>query len=548
MPVSFFKTMKPTRAARMAVLFFVLIAARFSANALTITNVTPVNVTPSSFTLLWQTGEPATPSVSIFSDAAGTTNLAGQLAIETFPLHSGNPQLTDAYKRRQNRAALRNKTKSFGMMQVKVSGCRPGTTYYFRVQATGTNGQQIVFPDSGALPSVTTAVENSFVAESKQLLIEVPGNDVEGMVLTLSNTNASHALSAVVGDGAGTNQVFFSLSDLFALIGGTNFTPVGNQEFTAELLGTSSRNPTQRYTLAFTGGFNVGGSEFQPFTGDFLEVLLGTSILQTGSTGHISIGVVAGGAVTNTAFALDLPANRFSNVALQTVNSEFAGSTLQNISSGRYLLTLRSSAGQFLQGTQANLVQLNFTAITNQPSAIVQVLPQNFTVSRADGSALTNLLAQQGKIVMIGAEPILESSLVSAQGRALTVYGIPGLSYGIQSSTNLAQNNWTHVMRVPMTNLFKVFSEMDTNQATIFYRAYEFKADPPLLEAQMSSNQTRGLVIYGKAGTQYELQSSSSLSGPVTWNPLLTVTLTNSFGSVENLGTNGNLFYRLKVQ
>lgn len=544
MPAHYFRKVTLNRALAMMVLFFSL---QSSSKALTITNVTPVNVTPSSFTILWQTIDPATPAISIYSDPAGTTNLAGQLAVEVFPLHTGDPQLMDSYELRQDFAALREKTKNSGMMQVKVSGCQPGTTYYFQLQATGTNGQQITFPQTGVLPSVTTALENSFVTDSKQLVIEVAGVDMEGRILILSNTNASYPLSAVVGDGAATNQVFFSLSDLFSQIGRTNFTPLGSHEFTAELLGTSSRNPTQRYTLIFNGDFGVAGSEFQSFTGDFLEVLLGNSILQTGATGHLAIGAVSGGAITNLMFALELATNRFTNVGLQSLIPEFSGSTLQNISPGNYQLTLRSSAGQFLQGTQANLVQLNFTTVSNQPSAIVRLLPQTLSVSRADGSALTNLFAQQGKIVVIGQEPLLEASLVSASGRALTLYGNPGSSYGIQSSTNL--HDWIHVMRVPMTNLFQTFTGMDTNEISIFYRAYGFVADPPLLEAQISSNQIRGLMIYGKAGTHYDLQASSSLSSPITWNPLLTLTLTNSFGSVQNLsGTNGNLFYRLKVQ
>jgi hypothetical protein len=542
--------MKTTRTVRLLISCFALfIATQFSARALTITNVMPVNVTPSSFTILWQTAEPATPSISVFADAAGTTNLAGKLAIEIFPLHTGNPELTDAYERRQNQTALREKTKNFGMMQVKVSGCEPGTTYFYQLHAAGTNGQEIVFPSSGALPSVTTELENSFVADSKQLVIDVSGADMTGRILTLSNTNASYALSAVIGDGAGTNQAFFNLSDLFAQLGGTNFTPLGGQAFTAELVGMSANNPTQRYTLIFTPDFGVAGGSSQTFTGDFFQLLLGNAVLQVGSTNSISIGAISGGALTNLSFALELATNRFSDVALQTIAPEFSGSTLQSVSPGHYLLTLSSSAGQFLQGTQQNIARLNFTAISNQPSAIVHLLPQDFSVLRADGSALANLFAQQGKIVVIGQEPILEASLVSAQGRALTLYGNPGASYAIQSSTNLAQTNWTHVMRVPMTNLFEAFTGLDTNSASIFYRAYEFTADPPILEAQLSSNQTRGLVIYGKPGTQYEVQSATSISSPITWNPLLTVTLTNSFGSVQNLsGGAGNLFYRLKVQ
>ena len=45
--------------------------------AAVISNVIPVNVTPTSFSILWRTA-PSTPSIAIFSDPGGLTNLSGQ--------------------------------------------------------------------------------------------------------------------------------------------------------------------------------------------------------------------------------------------------------------------------------------------------------------------------------------------------------------------------------------------------------------------------------------------------------------------------------------
>ena len=72
-----------------------------------------------------------------------------------------------------------------------------------------------------ALPGVTTSRENSFVANSQQIVVEVPGVDPEGRIVVLSHPEAAYALSAVVGDGANNHQAWFNLSDLMALAADT---------------------------------------------------------------------------------------------------------------------------------------------------------------------------------------------------------------------------------------------------------------------------------------------------------------------------------------
>src|SRR5262245_52505767 len=82
-----------------------LFAAALTSRAGTITNVTVVNVTPSSFSLVWR-GAADADSVQIFADAGGQTNITRQLGVELYPLHTGNPNFLEGYERRQSRADL----------------------------------------------------------------------------------------------------------------------------------------------------------------------------------------------------------------------------------------------------------------------------------------------------------------------------------------------------------------------------------------------------------------------------------------------------------
>jgi hypothetical protein len=514
----------------------------FAASPPTITNVSLVNVTPSSFSVVWA-ASPGTSAVSVYADPGGVTNLAGQVGIEFYPLHTGDPSLTDAYDRRLNQAALRQKTISQGLVHVRVCKCNPGTTYYYRLQVTNSAGQA-VWPATGPLSAATTAQENAFVLQSQQLILNLPGLDPSGLIVLLANSNTPSVLAAVAGDGAPSNQVYFSVSDLIAASGNTNYLPLGNQQFTAQVLGNSSNAASQTFSLNFTTGFLVG-QENQFDLGSYAVLNIGSEILRAGDSGTVPIGLYASG-ITNLTFVLNLPTNRFSALTLQPISAQLSSASLHPLGSNSLQAAFVAIPGQTLEGNQ-EIAQLNFTASSNQPSAFVPLVPQSLHGVNADGSSANNFAVQSGRLVIIGNEPLVEATLSPSGVRSLALYGKPWASYEVQSTTNLVRPiAWSNFLRVPMTNLVQVFSGLDTNQAVVFYRAYEFMANPPLLEAKLA-NQNRSLLAYGVPGTNYVVQYSTNLSGVVAWYPLLNYTLTNSFQFITGIGnTNPIVFYRLK--
>src|SRR5436190_23328123 len=81
----------------------------WTASGISISNVTVVNVTPGSFSVLWRSSSGTDPGISIFSNAAGTASLIGQLGVEVFPLHTGSPEAGNGYERRQSKSAIQSK-------------------------------------------------------------------------------------------------------------------------------------------------------------------------------------------------------------------------------------------------------------------------------------------------------------------------------------------------------------------------------------------------------------------------------------------------------
>src|SRR5687768_8329594 len=90
---------------------FVAFALVPKAWALSISNVTVVNVTPSSFSVLWRTPSGLEPGVSVFQDADGAVNMAGELGVELFPIHTGSPEAANSYERRQSKSAIQSKMR-----------------------------------------------------------------------------------------------------------------------------------------------------------------------------------------------------------------------------------------------------------------------------------------------------------------------------------------------------------------------------------------------------------------------------------------------------
>ncbi|MHB8519120.1 MAG: hypothetical protein ACYDH9_00045 [Limisphaerales bacterium] len=514
--------------------------------AATITNVTPVNVTPTSFSILWRTIDSA-PAVSVYADAGGGTNLAGQLGIEAFPLHTGNPDLAAGYARRQSQIALRQKTQSLGLMLVRVTGCQPGTTYYYRLTSTPSGSSPIVYPASGPLPGVTTERENTFVVNAQQLIIDVPGVDTGGQLVTLSHPNASHPLAAVVGDGVGTNQVFFNVNDLFVLAGGGNFTPLGTQDFTAEVLGPGQSDTTNRFTLVFGTAFTVAQATNTTLGTEFLALTIGSTVMQTGQTSSVPVICNSGVGVSNLTFVLDVPLGHLTNLLLQALAPEIdpASATVTPQAGTTSLLRLAARSGQTILGAK-QLAQLTFTAIPSQPSAFVPLKLLSITAAKPDASLVANLSGQSGRAVVIGAAALLEANRDLDGARSLMLYGKPSSSYAIDYTTNLANPSlWTRWYRIPLPAMSAPIPALDESLNPIFYRAVEFLADPPVLQAMLNPDQTRSLLVYGLPTHQYTVEYATNLSNILAWYPLLDYTLTNSFSYLNVGATNGAVFYRL---
>ena len=238
-----------------------------------------------------------------------------------------------------------------------MSRCQPHTTYYFQVQAADNQGGLTLWPSNAPPASVTTAKDSAYVVQSRQLVFNVPGLDPAGSIVLLSNSVTPSVLAAVAGDGVRSNEVYFSLSDLLDASGSTNYVPIGNQSFTATVLGAATAE-VQTYSLNFTTDFLVGqGSVIS--LGQFVVLSLGSAVARAGAAGSFPIGVYASG-ITNLTFSLNLPTNLFTSLTLQSLSAQVGSASLLLINSNTVQANFSAALGQTLEGDQT-LAQINFT-------------------------------------------------------------------------------------------------------------------------------------------------------------------------------------------
>lgn len=112
-------------------------------------------------------------------------------------------------------------------------------------------------------------------------------------------------------------------------------------------------------------------------------------------------------------------------------------------------------------------------------SAFVPLIVTDVVGIQADGTLVGNSSGQAGRVVVIGAQPLLEAWLSTNGQRMLTLYGNPGTSYQTAFNTNLLSTNWQSGWRVPLTNLYQEFT-VDSTPPQLFYRSWEFFGNRPI--------------------------------------------------------------------
>ncbi len=110
---------------------------------------------------------------------------------------------------------------------------------------------------------------------------------------------------------------------------------------------------------------------------------------------------------------------------------------------------------------------LNFQGVTNLDSAIVPLTITRFSATRGSGQVVPAATAN-GQVILIVSKPIL---FVSAKPQfGITMYGLPGATYAIETTTNLASPDWVELARLLESGPVLALTGLTNHAAQQFYR------------------------------------------------------------------------------
>jgi len=215
-------------------------------------------------------------------------------------------------------------------------------------------------------------------------------------------------------------------------------------------------------------------NSFRIFVGDYIQVGLGSNVVQGGRATDLPMQTYSSAGLTNLTFAVLPAASYLTNVDVQPAAPLTAALTQRT--DGGWDLVFAPPAGQWLQGTQ-ELGRLQFLVLSNLPSAMVYLQVSQIKAEGV-GTLITNLFAYNGRVVAVENEPLLEAlaanELSPSQSSQLIIYGKPGSNYVIESAIDSSSAmNWEPWLTNQLDGLFRVFQDVSITNQPLFFRAYQ---------------------------------------------------------------------------
>ena len=418
----------------------------------------------------------------------------------------------------------------------------PGHSYAFYSMAHDNVGNEETAP--------SFADAQSSVSTNAPVLNTIPNSAV--------NVGQSFVITNILLNGIPVGSFVFSLgpgAPAGASINSTNgilrWTPNCSQ---------ASRTNTITVRVTDTGNTNIYDlATFTVGVGECVSPQLGRLVLRAGDSGRVPVNLISSVALTNLSMTVETLAGRLTNFIIEAIVPEICSATITtttNVSplppgggDGEFhALTLGACVDQFLIGTQ-QVAWLDFTAVSNQSSAFVPLLLDNTVGRQLDGSEVRNFAPQAGRVVVVSQEPLLEAYLNTNRQPEVLLYGLPGRSFAVQTTTNLdAPVAWRSLAQVTMTNLWQPVPGLaETNRMSFFRAVATGHLFDRLNLTFDATNQTALLVVIAaQPAHTLVLEASRDL---VNWTPLATnapVTTTNwLFLDAVASGLN-HRFYRVK--
>lgn len=215
---------------------------------------------------------------------------------------------------------------------------------------------------------------------------------------------------------------------------------------------------------------------------DYAQVRMGTNIVESGHAALLPITVFSSVPMSEFSFILHAPNTHVSSVDLSPVSGDVCSKLVTDEGGSMWVVWFRLCGALRQAGTR----YIGDIALQTIPGSIgiAPVHCYEATALRSDGTQFPKVGSCGGRTILIAEAPVLE--LVQDVGRrgVLTIYGMPGVPYIIEtrrisSSPTLP---WQFFRSVTMpANMVQPFTDLPLDQPQWYYRA---QIDPDYIPAR----------------------------------------------------------------
>ena len=275
------------------------------------------------------------------------------------------------------------------------------------------------------------------------------------------------------------------------------------------------------------------------------QLSLGSAVVLAGQSGCVPLTLQSTVSLTNLSFNVTVSAGNLTGLAFTPVAPAIGSSHLTMINASNAVVTVATAPGMTLNGT-LQLGNLCFTALSNQVTAVAPMLLSAPSATKADGTALSDIVAVSGRITVVARQPYLEATRGPGNLVQLTLYGIPGTTCVLQTTASIL-GPWTPVQSLTITNVPETLLWPNQGEPARFFRLVQQAFGRPSLQAVSAPGNRVQLTLFGTPGTTNVLETSGSPKGP--WSPVQTLNVTNAQQTLmwSNHGEPG-LFFRIYQQ
>lgn len=234
---------------------------------------------------------------------------------------------------------------------------------------------------------------------------------------------------------------------------------------------------TNHFTLIVRDNGQPSLSATQHFTvtvrdtqGDF-RLSLGTTNLLVGTTNDVVVTLTSGLELTRLGFVLETTGNSLTNFALREGAPEISSLLLVPTGPNHAELSFDFNPA-LLQTGARDLAQLSFRSGPDTNSAIVPLRVTQLTGLRADGLSISNAVSQDGRVFVIGQQPLLDLVRLRDGQLQLTLYGRPETTNTVESTFMLDDSVWQVFSIHHLTSTFVPLPPINATNAALYWRAY----------------------------------------------------------------------------